>query len=65
MFSHKNGLKFSKKVGIFPKMVVSPKKVFTFYARLLMQRSLEVCFGCMSIPPLIKRREAYWCISLS
>jgi len=25
-FSHQNGLKFSLKVGIFPKMNVSPKK---------------------------------------
>jgi len=28
-FSHKNGLKFSKKVGIFPTMCYSPKK-FSF-----------------------------------
>jgi len=34
-FSHENGLKFSKKIGIFPKIGVSRKKVFTFYAGLL------------------------------
>jgi len=31
---HENGLKFSKKVGIFSKMGVSPKKVFSFYVGL-------------------------------
>jgi len=29
-FSHENGLKFSQKVGIFQKMSVSPKKLYTF-----------------------------------
>jgi len=33
------------KVEIFPKMGVSPKKVFTFYAGFLMQHSLEVNLG--------------------
>jgi len=31
-FSHENGLKFSKMMGIFPEMDISQKKVFTFYA---------------------------------
>jgi len=47
VFSHKNGLKLSKKMGIFPEMGVSSKKVFAFYARLLMKCSLEVSPGCM------------------
>jgi len=43
-------------------MDVSEKNV---YAEFLMQRSLELCLGCMpcsapSNPPLIKWREAYW-----
>jgi len=44
VFLYENGLKFTKSEKIFPKMGVSPKKVFTFYAGLLilMQRSLEV-----------------------
>jgi len=59
-FSHKNGLKFSKKVGIFPEMGVSLKKVFTFCAGLLMQRFLEVSpgfiFSASPNSPLIKWR---------
>jgi len=47
VFSHENGLNFSKKVSIFPKFSVSPKLVFTFYAGFLMHRSLEVSPGCM------------------
>jgi len=42
----------------FPKIGVSPKKVFTFYAGLLMQRSLKVRPVYMPSappnPPLIK-----------
>jgi len=61
-FLHENGLKFSRKVGIFPKMVVSPKKVFTFFTRLLMQRFFEwALHTCPSAPSnllLIKWREA-------
>jgi len=53
---HENGLKFSKKVGIFPKMLL--QKGLHFYARLLMQRSFQVSPGCMPSappsPPLIK-----------
>jgi len=45
VFSHENCLKFSKSVGIFPKMDVFPKKVFTFYAEFLMQRFPEVNLG--------------------
>jgi len=53
--SHENDLKFSKKVGIFPKMGFS-KKVFT-YAKLLMQRSLEELWGMhiAQCAPLIRR----------
>jgi len=47
VFSRENGLKFSEKVGIFLEMDVSPKKVFNFYAGILMQRSLEMSPGCM------------------
>jgi len=65
IFSHESGLKFSSAVGIFPKMNVSPKKVFTFYSRLSDTALLKVSPGCMPIvppkPPLIKWREAYWC----
>jgi len=57
---HKIGLKFSQKLGIFPKMCISPKKVFTFCVGLLMQRSLAVSPGYMPSappnPPLIKYR---------
>jgi len=43
-------MKFSKKVGVFPKMDVPPKKVFTFYMGSLMQRSLVVISPeCMAI----------------
>jgi len=46
-------------------MGIFPKKVFTFYAGLLGQHSLEVSPGCMSSASsnlsLIKWREAYWC----
>jgi len=38
-FRKKMAWNFLKKVGIFSKIGVSPKKVFTFYARLLMQVS--------------------------
>jgi len=53
VFSHENGLKFSKKLCIFPKMNVSSKKVFTFYVELLMQRILEVNHGFCPMRPLI------------
>jgi len=40
---------------VFPKMGVSPKKVFTFYVGILMQRSLVVSPECIyplpSAPP--------------
>jgi len=64
-FSHENGLKFSEKilVGIFLKMNISQKKIFTFNPGLLLQRLLEVSLGCMACafpyPTLIKWREAY------
>jgi len=65
VFLQKIGLKFSKKIGIFPEWVFLHNKIFTFYAGILVQRSLEVSPGCMpsapSNPPLIKWREAYWC----
>jgi len=66
VFSQEIGLKFSKKMGIFPEnWVFLQKKVFTFYARLLVQRSPQVSPGYIpgppSNPPLIKWREAYWC----
>jgi len=60
VLSHEIGLKSSKKIGIFPEIgtVFLHKKVFTFYAGLLVQRSLEVIPVCMpsapSNPPLIK-----------
>jgi len=38
---HENGSKFSEKVGIFPKMDISPKEGLKFYAGLSMQRPLR------------------------
>jgi len=65
VFSHENGLEFSKRVGIFSKINVSLKKVFTFYVGLLMQLSLKVSPECMpSTPPdspLIKFRYSFIC----
>jgi len=65
VFSHKIRLKFFKKIGIFRKWAFLHKKVSTFFAGLLVQRSLEVSPGWMAnVPsnlPLIKQREAYWC----
>jgi len=67
-FSHKIGLKFSKKIGIFPEMAVSVKKGLHF-----LRGALDAAFPwgefyslrCMSSaspnPSLIKWREAYWC----
>jgi len=46
VFSHENGLKFSKNVGIFPEMRVSLSKSSShFYVGLLMQRSLKLSLG--------------------
>jgi len=66
VFSPKNGQNLRKNVGIFPKnRCFSKKKCLHFFAKLLMQRFLEVGPRCMTSalpnPPTIKRREAYWC----
>jgi len=52
VFSHENGLNFSKKDGIFPKIGVSPKKALHFLRGLLMQRILELSPNL----PLIKKK---------
>jgi len=53
------------KGGRFPVNGCFSKTVFTFYAGLLMQRSLEMRPGYMPSAspnlPLIKLRESYWC----
>jgi len=58
VFSQEIGQKFSKKRGIFRKWIFLHKKVFTFYAEFLVQRSFEVSPGCMpsalSNPALIR-----------
>jgi len=51
-FFHKNGLKFSEKVDIFPKIYVFSKK--GFYVGLLMQRSLEGALGVCAVRPLAR-----------
>jgi len=66
-FSHENVLKFSEKVGIFPKIHVFQKKIFTFYAGLLMHRLIELSPWCMPSaprnPPLIKKGRLIGVIS--
>jgi len=51
VFSHENGLKFSKKVAIFSKTDLLQTKVFTFYEVLLLQCFLEVSPTCMPNAP--------------
>jgi len=46
-FFARNGLKFFEKLGIFSKMVVSPKKNSIHFLREAFDVILEVSFGCM------------------
>jgi len=52
--SPENGLKFSQKLGIFPKMSLFLKNGLNFYARFLMQHSIEVSPGYMPSASLIR-----------